>query len=413
MSSKNIQEDALLSALLEAKPEAIVSGSAQEKLLSNYNTIAVPTKKNEAYRYSSLAKQFEAGRSVAQTTNVSADVVAKHILSGVTSFAVFVNGVYNADLSVLDVDNLTVEPISGDNAGEGVYADKFSALNAAFATDGLSITIKKGKAVEETVQFIYINDTNAPAIANVKNVIVAEEQSQAKFVSVHVSEQSQLLTNIHTDITVKENANVEVNVFTNESSESIQVNNINVTQAKQSIFTGNVLTLNGGSVRTNLVIDQNDEYCETNLNGLYLPSGSQHFDNYVLVNHNKPNCTTNEVFKGIAKDKGTGVFAGSIYVAPDAQKTLANQSNKNILMSNDATIHSKPELKIYADDVSCSHGSTTGQLDKEQIFYMQSRGINRDKAVHLLLAAFFGDVTDNLTNEALKEKVVAVIETEI
>jgi len=412
--------DILAQSLAQTNLSALVSTGEQQKLFSHYSSLPLPTKKEEPYRYSQLAKQFGQERKLAKKRTLAYADIAEYILTGITQFAVFVNGIFDPKLSVLRDGSISVHPLSelsGDKAVSDLLQkqqnDKFSALNATFATDGICLKIAKNCNLAEPIQLLFIGKDTSPSIANIKNIIVAERSSSARFLASYVSEDSQLLTNIHTDIIVGENAQVEYNVLANESDSAILVNAIAVDQKKHSTFSGNILSLNAGSIRTNIFVDQNDEFCQTNLNGLYLSSKTQHFDNYALVNHNKPNGTTNEVFKGIAKDKSTGAFAGTIYVAPDAQKTLANQSNKNILLSDDATVHSKPQLLIYADDVSCSHGSTTGQLDKEQLFYMRSRGINYDKAVNLLLSAFFGDVTDNLSIDALREMVVRLIETKI
>jgi Fe-S cluster assembly protein SufD len=160
--------------------------------------------------------------------------------------------------------------------------------------------------------------------------------------------------------------------------------------------------LNGALVRNNLNIDVNGQNCETHLNGAYLLKNKQHVDNHSIVDHKVPNCESHELYKGVIDDNSTAVFNGKVFVRPDAQKINAFQSNGNVLLSDSASINSKPELEIYADDVKCSHGSTTGQLDEEAVFYLRARGLSEKSARHLMVAAFIGDVLDKITNENVK-----------
>ena len=162
-------------------------------------------------------------------------------------------------------------------------------------------------------------------------------------------------------------------------------------------------------VRNNLNIVPDAEGCETNLYGLYLLKGKQHVDNHTLIDHKKPNCYSNELYIGIMDGKSTGVFNGKVHVRKDAQKTNAYQSNKNILLTDDATINTKPQLEIYADDVKCSHGATTGQLDRESLFYLRSRGIGEEKARSMLLAAFTREIIDKIKIEPLRHKLDKLI----
>ena len=176
-----------------------------------------------------------------------------------------------------------------------------------------------------------------------------------------------------------------------------------VAQAANSTATVNTITLDGGLVRNDLRFDVNGSNCTTNLYGLYPLRGKQHVDNHTVVDHKVPHCESNEHYKGILNDQSTGVFNGKVFVRQDAQKTNAFQSNQNILLTDTADMNSKPELEIYADDVKCSHGSTTGQFDEEAVFYLRSRGIGEENARKLLIQAFADDVLDNVSNEALRD----------
>jgi Fe-S cluster assembly protein SufD len=163
------------------------------------------------------------------------------------------------------------------------------------------------------------------------------------------------------------------------------------------------MTLDGTLVRNNLNIEVNGVNCMTNLHGAYVLKSNQHVDNHTIVDHKQPHCESNELYKGVMDEKSTGVFNGKVFVRKDAQKINAFQSNGNVLLSDDATVDSKPELEIYADDVKCSHGSTTGQLDEEAVFYLRARGISEKSARHLMVAAFIGDVLSKIENDEFRE----------
>jgi len=215
------------------------------------------------------------------------------------------------------------------------------------------------------------------------------------------------------EIDVARGANSKYYKIENDKPTSYHYSAINVAQAKDSKFTTNTIALNGAMVRNNLNIRLEGEGCEAYMNGLYLLAGKTHVDNHTSVDHTKPNAYSNELYKGIMDEKSRGVFNGKIFVRQDAQKTNAFQSNKNILMTNDATVNTKPQLEIWADDVQCSHGCTTGQLDNDALFYLMARGIKRDSAMAMLLHAFARDVIDNLELEPLQAYVEEIISSRL
>jgi len=382
-----------------------------------YNETSIPTKKQEDWKYIDLKPVFENTYLPSKELQGNGDIeacVKKNALY--SKRIVFVNGVYSDSFSNVEGISVNIAKINDEkhellNATNINEDNKFTLLNAMFAQTGIAITVPKNGTTSEPVEIFYINTSSEALIGQARNLIVAEENSSSKFIEHHLTiGMSNVFTNIATEIICKENASIEINALSNISNSDTMIHTIKVKQLKNSTFTYNTMLVNGGTVRSSIVVNQDDEYCTTNLNGLFLSKGNQHFDNYTLVNHNKPNCTTNEMYKGIANDTSTGVFVGKIFVAPDAQKTLANQSNKNMILSDEATIHSKPQLEIFADDVSCSHGSTTGQINKEALFYMQQRGIPRNKAVILMLNAFFSDVTNLLTDEKFQGRVEELVE---
>jgi Fe-S cluster assembly protein SufD len=216
-------------------------------------------------------------------------------------------------------------------------------------------------------------------------------------------------TNHITEIFISKNANLTIDKLQYEGETSSQIMTEQVEQSDDSTFTINTATLNGLLVRNNLNIAVNGQNCETNLNGVYLLNGNQHVDNHTIVDHLKPNCNSNELYKGVIDGKATAVFNGKVFVRKDAQKINAFQSNGNVLLTDDATVNSKPELEIYADDVKCSHGSTTGQLDEEAVFYLRARGLSETAARQLMVGAFVGEVFEKFENESVTKSIQTIL----
>jgi Fe-S cluster assembly protein SufD len=235
---------------------------------------------------------------------------------------------------------------------------------------------------------------------------VAEEGAEIKIVEDYYSiGDKHSFTNIVTEIYCGENSKLERYKIQNDNDKAYQVGTTQVMQEKDSRFSDTTISWGGAITRNNLTSVFNGSNTECHFYGLYMLTGKQHVDNHTLADHAMPHCYSNELYKGIIDDKATGVFNGKIMVREDAQKTNAYQSNGNILLSEDATIYSKPQLEIFADDVKCSHGATTGQLNKEELFYLQARGIGKEEARILLLNAFAGDVVDSVKIDKLREKL--------
>ena len=297
-----------------------------------------------------------------------------------------------------------------------IKTESFIALNTAFTFDGAFIHIPAHTVVEKPIHLLHVSDArNEATVSYPRNLIVAENNSRVKVIeSFHtVQSANHNFINSVTEVVVKENSIVELNKIQNEAAEAFHINHTEASQEKNSTFKINTITLGGGIVRNNLHIVLNGEYCNSQLNGLYLLNGSQLVDNHTLVDHAKPNCYSNELYKGIIDGKAQGVFNGKIFVRKDAQKTNAYQSNKNILLSDDASMNAKPQLEIFADDVKCSHGATTGQLDEDALFYLRSRGIGEENAKALLNVAFAADVIKNISIEALKNNLSVLISTKL
>lgn len=373
--------------------------SAQKTLATNQ----LPTTRMEAWKYTRVAKLGKTNYSSSEETVES--IESYRIAADATTF-VFVNGNFSEELSSDEIpEGVSISPLSACMEGEinssnlVLEGEIFNALNTAFLTDGILIDIEAKAIVEKPIQIIHVLKGEA-SLSNFKTIINAGDFSKAGIIQGFFSEGAEKgFANVTSEISVGKNAFLIVEKIQSEAENTSHISTEQVSQDKDSTFTINTITLNGGLVRNNLNIEVIGENCETNLNGAYLLKGKQHVDNHSVVDHKVPNCNSNELYKGVIDDKATAVFNGKVFVRKDAQKINAFQSNGNVLMTDDATVNSKPELEIYADDVKCSHGSTTGQLDEEAVFYLRARGLSEKSARKLMVSAFIGEVLDKIENE--------------
>ncbi len=273
------------------------------------------------------------------------------------------------------------------------------------------INVGDNIVVDKPIALYFVSDSsNEQPIYNTRNIVVVGKSAQVTVLEkFDTLGKEKSFTNAVNEIFVAENAHAKYYKIENDADATYHISNVNVAQDRNSNFTANTIALNGAMVRNNLDIKLNDEGCEAHMNGLYVLGGKTHVDNHTTVDHTMPNAYSNELYKGIMDDKSKGVFNGKIFVRKDAQKTNAFQSNKNILMTNDATVNTKPQLEIWADDVKCSHGCTTGQLDQDALFYLQARGIRKERARAILLHAFASDVIENLEIKAIQDYVEEII----
>ncbi|MFH1004172.1 MAG: Fe-S cluster assembly protein SufD [Bacteroidota bacterium] len=291
-----------------------------------------------------------------------------------------------------------------------ISTDAFAAMNTAFTSDGVFIFVPDNTIVKSPIYIINIISSKEILLIQPHFLFVIGKNSEIKIIdSINtLNSNSKTVCNSVAEISVGENAKVQFYKLQNNCEKVHLISSVNVHQQKKSHFNTITITLNGDWIRNNLNI-VTDDNCESHLNGLFITHGAQHVDNHTLVDHRKPNCQSNQLYKGILGEQSTGVFNGKIFVSRDAQKTNAYQSNKNILLSDDATIYTKPQLEIYADDVKCSHGSTTGQINEDALFYLRSRGLNEDSAKNLLLFAFVDDVIEKIQIEPLKNHVKELV----
>lgn len=321
---------------------------------------------------------------------------------------VFVDGIFRADLSQLQQlpNGITISTESHDSLRKSVYSDFFDAYQTAMCTSKIRITVAKKFASEKSLHILHVASTCGSLIQPTIELI-CNASSQLHVVESFVScNEGAVFTNRRFNMEVHENASLHVDKIQMETSENFTMNNEEVSVLRDGKFTINTLTVESHWVRNHLHILLEGENTVANLNGFYLPVKKHFVDNHTRVDHHKPHCESNELYKGILNDQSSGVFNGKVFVHPDAQKTNAFQSNANILLSDDAQMNTKPELEIYADDVKCSHGTTTGQLDDSALFYLKSRGLGEDNARKLLANAFVSDVLNKINNEAVRQYVI-------
>ena len=289
--------------------------------------------------------------------------------------------------------------------------DGLVAFNGAFAQDGFFMYVPKNVVLDKPVQLINIMRSSVDFMANSHNLIILDEGAGAQLlVCDHTSDDVRFLCNRVTEVFVGENASYEHYKLENVHNKTTNLCTLLVDQDTTSRFLGNVITLHNGLTRNNIEIDLDGEHCETLMCGMALADKNQQIDNFTSVIHNKPNSHSTELFKYVLDDSAKGGFTGKLYVAKDAQKTQAYQTNRNILLKASAKMRTKPQLEIYADDVKCSHGATIGQLDDKAMFYMRQRGIPESEARLLLMYAFTADVIENIRIDALQDRIKMLVE---
>ena len=376
-----------------------------------------PTSKVEYWKYTRINKIIKRDYSISAPENkveIDLSVPSKNCI-------VLINGFYSEELSFFESEvGVTFSSLSEEKKNSSVLKEKFNSLvkkdeifaqiNSAYHQDGAFMHVEKNVQAEEPYYILnFVDDSNI--LSNPRNFVFVEQGANVKVVLKTINTANAgSFTNMVSELFIEKNAHFEINKIQNEADDSFQIATEQVVQADDSTFKINTFTLNGAIVRNNLNIDSLGKNTMTYLNGLYPLKGKQHVDNHTYLLHREPNGESHELYKGILGDSSTGVFNGKVFVHREAQKTNAFQSNANIVMTDSATINSKPELEIYADDVKCSHGSTTGQLDEEALFYLRARGLSKDSARAVLVNAFASDVIEQIGVESVKEEIEQYID---
>jgi Fe-S cluster assembly protein SufD len=351
--------------------------------------------------------------------------VKKYFIHEIDTFKlIFVNGVFNSLLSTATHEGMDICVMSSAISKPkykmviDYYFNKivnknqhFANLNTSFTKDGAFINIPKNCVVSKPIEIIYFNTgDDAEIMLQPRNLVVVGENSHVQIIERHQSiKENSVLTNTLTEIFAHKRAIVDFYKIQNDLESASLIDNTFVSQQKESIVSVNTFSFGGKFTRNNLEFYQEDERITSNLNGLTLIGKEQLVDHHTLVHHKKPNCESHENYKGLFSDASTGVFNGKIIVDKEAQKTNAFQQNNNMLIDENASINTKPQLEIFADDVKCSHGCTIGQLDDKALFYLRSRGIPEKEAKALMLFAFGNEVIEKIKIPALKERITKII----
>jgi Fe-S cluster assembly protein SufD len=381
--------------------------------MERLNEIGFPTMRQEEWKYTNVAP-------IVKTAFVAApeDGPRRVEESREGMQLVFVNGRHAPDLSSTPRDGVQVGSLRHILATEPELArphlakiardgNAFAAANAAFLEDGAFVRIPKGAAVPEPIHLVFLSEpVFGPTLSHIRNLIVSEPGSQASVVETYIGTAGELyFTNAVTEVALLDGAILDHYKLERESTSAYHVATMEVVQERDSRLTSHSMTFGGALVRNDLNVRLAAEGADCTLNGLFVGSGNQHLDNHTLIDHAKPHGTSRELYKGIMDGKSRGVFHGKIIVRPDAQKTDAMQTNKNLLLSREALVNSTPALEIFADDVKCRHGSTIGQLDAGALFYLRSRGIGEREARDLLVYAFASDVSSRIRIAPLRTLV--------
>ncbi len=395
--------------------------SVRQAAISRFAELGFPTDQDEAWRFTPVAP-------IARTPFLFADKTPDIHLDTLRGLAlcplglarlVFVNGRYDKRLSyvpelpegvrvesmaaALSADAARLEPHLARRAG--AQGPAFPALNAAFFSDGAVVFVPKGRALEAPIHLIFVSSApGAATMSHSRVLIVAEAGSTASVIEEYVGlERGVCFTNVVTEITLGEDASLEFHKIQRESDKTLHVSTTSVRQARDSRFTSHVVSLGGALTRNDAEVALEGEGADCELNGLYLVRGRQHVDNHTVIDHARPHGTSRELYKGVLDGQARAVFNGTIVVRPDAQKTDARLYNKNLLLSEDGMIDTKPEFKIDANDVQCRHGATIGQISADALFYLRSRGMGPEEARRLLVHAFASEMVERLKVETLRE----------
>ena len=388
----------------------------------SFAALGLPSRRQEEWRFTRLKgieeEIFQPPDVVASRIDISPWRVSDaHLL-------VFIDGIFSPDVSEVSdlpdgvvVSNLVLATASNSKAVTehlgslaGLERHPFAALNTALVADGAFIHLPAGVEMERPIQLVFVSGSEGrPTLSAPRILIVAEAASRATVVEQYLGDGGTSLSCPVSEIVLAEDAVLDHVVVQEEeiSAHHLAVRQIRLAAASR--YSAQTLSLGGALTRSDIGVVLDGEGVEASLDGLYLADGAQQADTHLTVRHARPNCNSHQLYKGILAGSARAVFNGRIIVDQDAQKTDANQPTRNLLLSDDATVHSNPQLEIFADDVRCTHGSTVGRLDEEAVFYLRSRGIARDEAIRMLTLAFAGEVLERVPIEALRERLELVV----
>ena len=393
----------------------------REMSRATFTSTGLPTGKEEAWRFTKL-------QPIIRETFTDAEPADGSSLHGQYTFGdeagveiVFVNGHFSPELSRIDTvpDGVTISTLL--DAATGPHADlvekylgqvgdpsdhPFALFNGADFTNGAFVHVKRSATVEATIHFLFISVGNgSPTVSHPRVLAIAEENSEATFVESYVGQGKKYLCNAVSEFVIGNDARIDHCKLQQESTDAFHVANMQVRIGKQTQFVSHAISIGAAVSRSDLEVELTGQGGYATLNGLVLIGGTQHCDNHTLLDHAAPDCPSHELYKHVLSGKSSAVFKGQIFVNQIAQKTNAKQSSKALLLSDTAEMNSMPALEIYADDVKCTHGSTTGPIDEDLVFYLRSRGVGIEAARHLLTYAFAADVTRRIRVAPVRRRV--------
>lgn len=400
-------KEKFLQLVEEAKTQFAPAEHVREAAIELLNQMEIPTIRDEEWKYTRTTKL--ANEPWKWSNDHSVETIIPYRIPNLNATEiVFVNGKFSRELSAdLLVDGLTFmsgETLVSLEAPQIKPTNFFEAFQQATTSDAVYLETTPKSIVRQHIHIIHLI-TDACALSTPLIVLNVTANSSLE-VTESFCGNTKGLTIRRLSASVAANARLEYNKIQNEGDEHYLINVEELSIDRDGYSNFNTLTLDGGWVRNDLRISLNGENIEANLSGFYLPRNKQHIDNHTKVDHRLPHCVSNELYKGILFDASTGVFNGKVYVWKDAQKTNAYQNNANIIAGDQAVMNTKPELEIYADDVKCSHGTTTGQLDEQAMFYLRARGMSPESARRLLTNAFINDVLEKVANETVRSFVM-------
>lgn len=394
--------------------------------IKNFETEGFPSKRQEAWKYTSLNSILKYDYSVFPKHEKALDYgeVKKYFIHDIDSYKIiFVDGKYSSHLSQTTHDGIDVCLMSAaltkpkyklviDNYFNKIAAkDGLSSLNTAFSAEGAYIHIPKNKVVEKPIQILHFSTGDESALMlQPRNLIVVDENAHVQIIERHQSlTDNPVLTNSVTEVFTNKRAIVDYYKIQNDRQTASLIDNTFINQKRESVAKLHTFSFGGKLTRNNVSFFQNGERIDSTMKGITIIGNKQHVDHNTLVHHIEPNCESHQDYKGIFDDNATGVFNGKVVVEKEAQKTNAFQANNNILISDKASINTKPQLEIFADDVKCSHGCTIGQLDESAMFYLRSRGIPEKEARALLMFGFSNNVLETVTIPEIKNRITKII----
>lgn len=422
-------KDKLISSFLAFEEQVNLNSDIHEirtRAIKDFELSGFPSKKEEAWKYTSLNKVLKHDYTLFPKKEDALEYrdVEKFFIDDIDTYKiVFVDGIYSSHLSSTTHEKIDAclmssamnsskyKPVIDNYFNKIAPKASLNSLNTAFSREGAYIRIPKNTAADKPIQIVNFSTGNESALlVQPRNLIVVEENSQVQIIERHQSlTDNPVLTNSVTEIYADKRAIVDYYKIQNDRHAASLIDNTFIEQHRESICSVHTFSFGGNITRNNLNFYQKGERIDSTLKGITVIEGKQHVDHNTLVHHTEPNCESHQDYKGVFGESSTGVFNGKILVDQKAQKINAFQSNNNILLDDKATINSKPQLEIFADDVKCSHGCTIGQLDDDALFYLRSRGIPSKEARALLMYAFTNNVLESVKIPQLKKRINKLI----